>query len=105
MESYRNVLKKLVKFSKREYQEKKPSMVKVLRIKDIRFLTLGDALKTLRMQQSQNPHYIVLVEYIENLRIYLFSKEGILIEGINQKGNPKFLNELKKRTIIEFKLP
>ncbi len=41
MERYRNVLKEIVKFAKREYIEKKPNTIKLLRIKDIRVLTLG----------------------------------------------------------------
>ena len=105
MESYRNVIKELVKFAKREYQEKRPQTVKVLRIKDIGVLTLGGPFKTLSIRKSQNPYYIVSVEYKENLRIYLFTKEGVLIEGINQDINPKLLNQLKKNTTTEYKVP
>lgn len=105
MESYRNVLKELVRFAKREYREKKPDSVKVLRTKNVRFLTLGGAFKTYSLRKAQNPPYMIIVEYKERLRLYLFTKEGILIEGINQHKNPKFLKELKRSSITEYKFP
>jgi hypothetical protein len=105
VEHYRDILKKFVKFAKREYQEKKPNSVKVLRTKSVRFLSLGGAFKNYVSQESQNPRYIVLVEYKEQFRLYLFTKEGVLINGINQIKNFKFIKKLQNNTITEYKLP
>jgi hypothetical protein len=105
LKGYRDVLKELVKFAKHEYQEKKPNSVKVMRTKSVRFLSLGGALKAYVSRESQNPRYMVIVEYKEQFRLYLFTKEGVLINGINQVKNFKFLKELQKNTITEYKLP
>ncbi len=46
MISNRKVLKEIVKFGKKEYREKKPSNVEVLRIKDETIFTKGEPFKT-----------------------------------------------------------
>ena len=75
----RKVLQEIVNFGKKEYREKKPSNVKILRIKDVTVFTKGEAFKRIIIAKSSHPHYLVLVEYDKDLRIYFFSKSGMLL--------------------------
>lgn len=104
MISNRKVLKEIVKFGKKEYREKKPSRVEVLRIKDETIFTKGEPFKRVSIAKSSHPHYLVLVEYDKSLRIYFFSKNGILLGGENFDKTPKLINTIKNNTVKEYSI-
>ncbi|NVM32034.1 MAG: hypothetical protein HWN65_24550 [Candidatus Helarchaeota archaeon] len=105
MISNRNVLKEIVKFGKKEYREKKPSNVKVLRIKDETIFIKGEPFKRVSIAKSSHPHYLVMVEYDKDLRIYFFSKSGLLLGGENFDKTSKLVNTIKKNTVKEYSIP
>lgn len=98
----RKVLQKIVKFAKREYREKKPSNVKILRIKDETIFVKGEPFKRISIAKSSHPHYLVLVEYDKNLRIYFFSKSGVLLGGENFDNTSKLVKTINKNTVKEY---
>ena len=104
MISNRNVLKEIVKFSKKEYKEKKPSNVKVLRIKDETIFTKGEPFKRVSIAKSSHPHYLVMVEYDKSFRIYFFSKNGVLLGGENFDKTSKLINTIEKNTVKEYSI-
>jgi len=101
MISTRKVLNKIINFGTREFKEKKPSKVKNLRIKDETIFTRGEPFKRINIAQSSHHHYLVIVEYNENLRIYFFSKSGMLLGGEIFDNTSKLLNIIKKNTVKE----
>ena len=105
MISNRKVLKEIVKFGKREYREKKPSNIKILRIKDETIFIKGEPFKRVRIAKSFHPHYLVLVEYDKSFRIYFFSKSGDLLGGENFNKTSKLINTIDKNTVKEYSIP
>ena len=105
MISNRKALKQIVKFGKKEYREKKPSNVKILRIKDETIFIKGEPFKRVSIAKSSHPHYLVLVEYDKNLRVYFFSKNGVLLGGENFDKTSKLVNIIKKNTVKEYSVP
>ena len=105
MISNRHVLKEIVKFGKREYKEKKPSNVKILRIKDETIFTKGEPFKRVRIAKISHPHYLVQVEYDKNLRINFFSKSGMLLGGENFEKTSELINIIIKNTVKEYSIP
>jgi len=105
MISNRKVLKEIVKFGKREYKEKKPSNVKILRIKDETIFTKGEPFRRISIAKSSHPHYLVMVEYDKNLRIYFFSKNGVLLGGENFDKTTELINTVKRNTVKEYSIP
>lgn len=103
--STRNTKKSLIYFARREYREKRPLSVRVLRIKREKILTLGGPFKILSISVTKNPYYLVLIEYAEQIRIYYYSKNGISLGARNFEHEEKLLKEIRKATIIEYKLP
>ncbi len=101
----RKVLKHVVKFATREFTEKKPMSVRVLRRKRETFFTRGGPLKAISIGKTEDPYFLVALDYAHALRIYYFSKKGIFLGGQNFDTSSEFLRELKKSTITEFKLP
>jgi len=102
--SHREVLKNIVKFGRREYKEKRPLTLKILRVKSKSVLTRG-MLPSLNIRQIQGTHFIILADYKEYLRIYSFSRNGQLLGGENIEKKPKLLKELSKNTKLEYHLP
>ena len=100
----RKILKQLIFFAKREFKEKKPISVQVLRGKAEQVLTKGGPLKEYSLKQVFGAYYLVMAEYKEELRIYYYSKEGKLLEAKNLEKTPKLLQELQKSTIREFQV-
>lgn len=82
MEDQKKILKQLIKSARREFSEKRPLNIKILKIKDRTILKKG-ILPSLVIKQHQAIQFIVLVEYFDQFRIYLFSLKGILLEGKN----------------------
>lgn len=105
MISNRKVLKEIVKFGKKEYREKKPSNVEVLRIKDETIFTKGEPFKRVSIAKSSHPHYLVLVEYDKSLRIYFFSKNSVLLGGENFDKTTELINTVKRNTVKEYSIP
>ncbi len=93
------------KFAKREFTEKKPVSAKVLRRKRETFFTRGGHLKAISISKTEDPYFLVTLDYAHTLRIYYFSKKGIFLGGQNFNKSSDFLTELKKSTIKEFELP
>ena len=102
--SHREVLKNVIKYGKREFAEKKPLTLKVLRMKSKSILTRG-LLPSINIKQIGVVQFIVVAEYTEDIRIYSFNREGQLLGGENIDKNPKFLKELAKSTNLEYHLP
>jgi hypothetical protein len=65
----RSILKKLIHFAQREYQEKHPKSVKVYRLKSKSILTRG-ILPSLNIKQIGPIAYLVIANYGENFRIW-----------------------------------
>ena len=62
----RNVLKKVVKFAKKEFREKKPLSGRVLRVKEEKKVSIGGPLPQHVVKEPHNYHYVVLLDYKEN---------------------------------------
>ncbi len=105
MISNRKVLKEIVKFGKKEYREKKPCNVEVLRIKDETIFTKGEPFKRVSIAKSSHPHYLVLVEYDKSFRIYFFSKNSVLLGGENFDKTIELINTVKRNTVKEYSIP
>jgi len=102
--SHREVLKNVVKYGRREFAEKKPLTLKVLRIKSKSILKRG-MLPALNVKQIGMVNFIIVAEYNDYVRIYSFDRNGQLLGGENVDKNPKFLKDLLKSTKLEFHLP
>ena len=101
----RNTKKTLIHFARREYREKRPLSVQVLRIKGEEILTLGGPFKILSISEIKDPFYLVLIEYTEQIRVYYYSKNGASLGARNFEYEQKLMDKIKKATIIEYKLP
>lgn len=104
MMSQRDAVKIIVRFAKKEFLEKRPKEVQVLRIKSKAILTRG-LLPTLQIRQIKNTFIIIVADYGEELRIYSFGRNGELLGGENFDKNPKFLKNLEKSTKLIYHLP
>ena len=102
--SSREVLKNIVKFGKREYSEKKPSNLRVLRVKSKSILKRG-MLPNLNIKQIKGSHFIVVADYADYIRIYSFDRNGILLGGENVEKTEKLMKLLLKGTTLEYHLP
>ena len=101
----RTALKEIVKFAKREFREKKPHNVKVLRVKDEKVFTKGGPIPAITVKATQIPYYIVMLDYGDVYRIYSYTKDGILLLGENIEKESDKIKELEKLTKIEYKIP
>jgi len=100
----RDALKNIVKFGKKEYAEKKPLSLEVLRVKSKSVLKRG-MLPDLQVRQVQDARFVVVADYGEHMRLYLFSQDGALLGGENFKNSLKFEKELSKETVLEYSIP
>lgn len=100
----KKIVKQLIFFAKREFKEKKPLAVQVLRVKSEQILTKGGPLKELSVRRVVGAFYLVVVEYKENIRIYYYSRNGGLLEAQNCEKDPKLIHNIKKSTVREFHL-
>jgi hypothetical protein len=104
MANQRKVMKELIHFGRREYREKRPIMVKILRIKDITTFKKG-ILPSLVVKQRQAIQHVIIAEYVENVRVYLFNSSGTLIGAENiEKKSPVF-EKLTKASKIVYHIP
>jgi hypothetical protein len=104
MANQRKVSKELLRFGKREYREKRPIKVKILRIKDTATFKRG-LLPTLVVKQRQAIQYVIITEYFEKNRIYLFSSNGILMGAENIENKSPVLEKLNKASKILYHIP
>ena len=102
--SSRDVLKNIIKFGKREYREKKPLSLKILRVKSSSVFKRG-MLPNLNIKQIKGAQFIIVADYNEYLRIYSFNRNGTLLGGENFKKTQKFTKKLSKATVLEHHLP
>jgi len=102
--SQRKALKDIIQFGKREFKEKKPLSVEILRVKSKTILTRG-VLPSLSIKQIKGAKYLVVADYKEFFRIYPFSSSGVLLSGQNLEKTAKLLKTLKKGTVKEYTLP
>jgi hypothetical protein len=100
----RHALKEIAKFAKREFREKRPKSVKVYRVKNERVFTKG-FLSSISMSRERLSKYIVAVEHPETVRVYFFTKQGILFSGQNFDNTEKVRKEIKKNTTIQYRIP
>jgi hypothetical protein len=100
----RKILKQLIFFAKREFREKKPLGVQVLRRKSEQVYAEGGPLKEFTMKRVEGAFYLVVVEYKEELRCYYYSKEGKLLEAKNFEKSQEVLKVLQKSTVRIFQI-
>lgn len=100
----RKVLKELVHFGKREFLEKKPKKVSILRVKDPNVFTRG-ALPSLAIKQRGLIQYIVMVEYNDLFRLYFFTVEGKLLGAENFKLYSPLLSKISKTSKVLHSFP
>ena len=98
------MLKKVVKFAKKEFREKKPTSGKVLRVKEAKRVSIGGPFPQHVVKEPQDCHYVVLLDYGRNYRMYSFTRTGILINGENVEKNSDKMRKLLKSTKVEYKL-
>ncbi|KKL92530.1 hypothetical protein LCGC14_1883760 [marine sediment metagenome] len=101
----KKVVKTLIKFARREYSEKRPLSVRVLRLKEAQVFSRGGPIKTLRVNQMKNPYYLVVVEYKKQMRIYSYSLNGVSSGAENLDITKNLLDEIKKKTVKEYEIP
>ena len=93
----RDRIKKLIKFARREFKEKHPQEVKVLRIKGETILREG-FLPFLSIRKKETIQFVVLVDYGNNYRFYEFSKEAVMLGAENKEKSEKLEKDLAKST-------
>lgn len=100
----RTALKEVVKFAKREFREKKPLTGSVLRVRDVKKVTVGGAFPKHVVKEPHSKYYVVLLDYGETYRAYNFTKKGILMNGETIEKNSDKIKSLQKSTKVEYKL-
>ncbi|MFO8017678.1 MAG: hypothetical protein R6U96_03525 [Promethearchaeia archaeon] len=100
----RSHLKDIVKFAQKEYEEKRPKTVKVLRVKAKSIFTRG-VLPSLDVKQLGRIQFVVLVEYARKARVYLFSKNAQMVGGENIEKESKKFKKIKEATTKHYSLP
>jgi len=101
----KKTVKQLIFFAKREFREKRPFNVRVLRMKSERIFTKGGSLKVLSISQTPSAYYLVLVEYENYLRIYYYSKDGLSLGARNFEVDKNLLQKINKSSVVEYKFP
>lgn len=104
MINLRKLPKQLILFGKREYREKKPSRVTILRIRDKTIFKRG-FMPPLIIKQHDLIQYVIIAEYDIMLRLYLFTPTGILLGAENIEKNSILLKKLTKSSRILYTIP
>ncbi len=102
--SLRKVLKEIIQFGKREFNEKKPLTLEICRVKSKTVLTIG-SLPSMMIKQRKGAKYLVVADYKYFFRIYFFTSNGVLLGGENLEKTKRLLKILKKGTVKEYTLP
>jgi len=98
VDNSRNSLKKINNFANREYKEKRPKSVKVLRLKSKILLTRG-ILPNYQVRQEGPVVFLVISDYGKTFMVYSFNRNGDRIGGQHYDVSPKLLKEIEKKTI------
>jgi hypothetical protein len=98
----RTALKEIVKFAKREFREKKPQNLRVLRVKEEKKVAFGGPFPVLSVKAAHIPFYIVTLDYGDMYRLYNFGKDGTLIGGENVEKDSDKMKKIEKSTKIEY---
>ncbi|KKL69927.1 hypothetical protein LCGC14_2110040 [marine sediment metagenome] len=104
MDNTRNSLKRVNRFASREYKEKHPKSVRVLRLKSKNVLTRG-VLPNYQVQQQGPVIYLVVSDQGDNFMLYFFNKMGENIGGQHYDLTSKFLKDLEKSTVLKTQFP
>jgi hypothetical protein len=104
MINLRKLPKQLIYFGKREYREKKPLKVSIFKVRDKTIFKRGFTPKII-IKQHDLIQYVILTEYSDVSRLYLFTPNGILLGAENIGKNSAILKELKKSSKVLFGLP
>jgi len=99
----RKARNEVVRFAKMEFRQKKPLNVKVLRVKDVKKVSIGDALPQRGVKESHDQCYVVLLDYGENYRMYTFTKLGTLINGKTIEKTSDEIHLLERTTKLVYK--
>lgn len=86
--SQRKVLKDIIWFGKREFNDKKPLTLEIRRVKSKTVLTIGSLPSKLR-KQRKGAKYLVVADYKDFFRIYFFTSNGVLLGGENLEKKKK----------------
>ncbi len=100
----RKTLKNLLKFAKKEYREKKPLTLQILKVKDKTAFTRG-ILPLLKMNIVNKTQYIITTEYDNYVRIYSFSMNGTLLGGENFEKTLELEKKILMSTTLRYRLP
>ena len=100
----RTALKGIVKFAKREFREKKPQGIRVLRVKDEKVFSIGGPIPSITVKQTQIPYYLVVLDYGDMYRLYKFKKDGELFHGENVEKQSEKMKQIEKSTKLEYKI-
>ncbi|MFX1494774.1 MAG: hypothetical protein ACFFBZ_10870 [Promethearchaeota archaeon] len=104
MINLRKLPKELIQFGKREYREKKPLKLAIFRVRDKTIFKRGFTPKII-IKQHDLIQYVILAEYGINVRLYLFTQNGILLGAKNIDKNSILLKELMKSSKILYRIP
>jgi len=101
----KKIVKQLIFFAKREFREKRPYSVMVLRMKNEKIISEGGPLKILSMSQASPIYYLVVVNYAHHFRLYYYSKEGVSLGAQNLELDESAIHKLHKLTVVEYRFP
>jgi len=101
----KKTVKKLIFFAKREFREKKPYSVMVLRMKNERIISEGGPLKILSMSQASPIYYLVVINYEHHFRLYYYSRKGVALGAQNLELDENTMQKLHKLTVVEYRFP
>ena len=101
----KKTVKQLIFFAKREFREKKPLGVMVLRMRNERIISEGGPLKILSMSQALPIYYLVVVNYEHHFRFYYYSRKGVALGAQNLELDGNSLQKLHKLTVVEYRFP
>ncbi len=104
MINLRKLPKQLIQFGKREYREKKPSKVTILRVRDKTIFKRG-FMPSLIIKQHELIQYVIIAEYDIMLRLYLFTPTAILLRAENIEKNSTLLKNLTKSSRVLYTIP
>ncbi|MBD3211364.1 MAG: hypothetical protein GF311_02060, partial [Candidatus Lokiarchaeota archaeon] len=95
--SERLAVKKVVQFATREYREKRPLSVMVLRVKPETFFFKG-VLSSIKIRKEQIFKLIVVSEYSDYFRIYSFTKSAELLGAEHIEKSAEFRRKIRTST-------
>jgi len=89
----------------KEFKEKKPQSVSLIRIKPTQIYSKGSVLKMLSVSQSLNPYYAIVEKRQDKAYVLLYSRNGDPQGGKNIDLTEKQLKWIRKNTKKVFEYP